>query len=186
MLIFTVQLSIAVDTCINTTQGQICYGIDSGYFPQNINLFEGANDKYNLYIENPDEATDQDFLSKIKDKIQGLFDTNRVDITELGDQTQFEFQSYEDFYNFLQQENAIGNVSLFTSKDLNQYQRELTNGYTSEVLQWTGVLWVIIIDVFKIFINLIAIFGIIIVMFRLIPFALRQIKKLMYKMIIKK
>ena len=176
----------SISTCVNTTDDrEICFDIDSGIYPQNIDLWEGQNENYGLHIINPDDISNQNLFSKIKTSIKNLFDSNKIDVTQLDDETTFEFQSFDDFYNFLQQQNAEGNISLFTSKDLNGKERIETRKLTSGVLTWTKILMIVIIEFFKIMLNIILLIGSTYLFFRIIPFALNQTKKLVYKLIVR-
>lgn len=176
LIIITTSSVLGVKTCFNstTTNESICYDIDSNLFPQNVNLWNGLNDKYNLNIKSSD--SDESFIKE-------FFDLNKVDVTKLEDSTVFEFQSYEDFYNFLQQQNAIGNVSLFTQKDLNRVEREKTISLSGVVINWNQVVLTVVLEFFKIIIDLVIIIGSIYAFFRLIPYSLKKSKYLIYKII---
>lgn len=187
LIIFLVVLMIpfvsSIETCVNTTDNrQICFDIDSGMYPQNIDLFEGQNENFGLHILNPESISNQDLFSKIKTNIKNFFSSNKVDVTALGDQTNFEFRSFDDFYTFLQQRNAVGNVTLFTSKDLNSEERKLTRVLIGNVLTWTKILMIVMMEFFKLMLNVVLLIGSMFLFFRLIPFSLNKIKILVFKL----
>lgn len=170
--------SFAVRTCFNTTQDTlICFDADSSIYPQNIDLWEGHNEKYGVYITNPEE---DGLFNVVKD----LFDTGKIDVTKLGDETTFEFQSANDFYNLIQQNNALGNVTLFTQAELNQEIRERTLSLTNEVLGWTVTMLTVIIELMKIMFSVIIIIGGMYLFFRLIPFGLKKINSLIFRVVV--
>lgn len=189
LLIFIV-LSInvlAVNTCINTTDGrQVCFESDSNIYQQNVNLYEGENSRYGVYITNPSDSESSSAIGKFVDKIKGLFDNNKIDVENLGDETTFQFQSSTDFFNTLQESNALGNVTLFTQKDLNKIKREKTYALTSDVVNWTFLLLVVIKELILILLNVGIIIIAIFTFFRMIPWVLNQVKILTFKFIARK
>jgi len=177
--------SFAVDTCINTTFNQtICFNADSQIYPQNIALWEGANEKYGLYVQSPTADLNKNYFSKMVSRITSAFDNNRIDPSKLGDDTTFYFQTPSDFYNFIQQQNAAGNVTLFTQIELNQKIRDITVLYTGEVIDWTFVLILIIVEFFKIGITMGTFLLIVFIFFRYIPRVLNLVKIMVFKMIV--
>lgn len=184
-LMFLMSFSVinAIDTCVSTTDNRsFCFDTDANIMPQNINLFEGQNSKYGLYVENPTDD-DLDIYSKFIKNIKGALSTNKINVESLEDDTKFHFDSATDFYNFLQRNNAEGNVSLFTKKDLNQEIREKTQVETNNVLNWTFLLLVVVVEFFKITINTLIILMSIYIYFRLLPFIFNKIKMIVFKIV---
>lgn len=158
----------SIQTCFVSNAGlNICHQSDTGIYPQNINLWEGHNSKYGVNIIN------------VNDEAIGI--TGRIDVTQLGDNTIFEFQSIDDFYNLVQQSNAKGNITLFTQAELNQETRERTTLLISEVLGANTMLFIIIIEMFKIFISVAFILSVLYAFFRLIPLVLKNINLILFK-----
>jgi hypothetical protein len=177
MLLFATSV-MGVRTCINETD--VCYDIDSNVFRQDINLWEGQNQKYGLNIINPEDELDQSWYKSAWNSIVNFFSTNKIDITDLEDETTFEFQSHTDFYNFLQQQNALGNVSLFTTAELNKITREKTILLTGEIIDWTFILILVILETFKMVIAVGLIILSIYAFFRVLPAVLNIMKKIVF------
>lgn len=176
IILFTFINVTALQVCFNNTDNVVsCSNFDNNIFPQNINLWEGQNDNYDLYIENPA------ILSPFKQLIKNNFDTQKVDVSELSDEWKFTFQNYNDFYNIVQQGNALGNVSLFTQSDLNKELRSRTSYLTEQVLGYTVTLMVVMIELFKILLALISVIIMIYLFFRLLPWAFKHINTIMVK-----
>lgn len=186
-LLINASYVLATKTCFENDYNEtICYDVDSNIFPQGINLYEGSNDRYGLFIENPDIETTNSAWGKFTSWVRNLFDDNQINVDDLTDETTFEFQSYDDFYNFLQQNNANGNVTLFTSKDVNLEERERTRVLTTQVLNWIQLILYMIIELFKTILNLVMVFGTAILLFKLIPYILNKVKSIVYKVMIKR
>lgn len=175
----------SIETCFNTSDREVCFQSDSSIYQQNMGLFNGDNDLHGVYVVNPDNDLNQNWFMSLVDKFKGIFDSGKIDIADFGDETRFVFETPEDFYNLAQQKNALGNVSLFTSEDLNNKQRELTNVYTSRVIDWTFILLLVIIETFKLIISVVSIIFSIYLLFRLIPWSMNKMKMFMFKFIVR-
>jgi hypothetical protein len=167
----------AVEICFNNTDtnSTICNNFDIDIFPQNINLWEGQNDNYNVFIENPTE------LNPFQQLLKNTFNTNKVDVSKLTDEWTFTFQDYNDFYNIVQQSNALGNVTLFTQADLNKEYRARTTFLTSQVLGYTVTLIVVLMELLKIMFSVITIVIMIYLFFRLLPWVFKKVNTIMVK-----
>ena len=174
-----------LETCFNESSREICFNSHSSIYEQNIGLFDGNNDRYGVYVTNPDDELNQNWFNSFVNNVKGAFSSGKIKVSDLGDETSFSFESPEDFYNLAQQKNALGNVTLFTSEDLNTKQRELTLIYTNKVIDWNFLLLLVAIETFKLIISLGVIIGSIFILFRGIPFSMNKMKFYMVKFIVR-
>jgi len=170
---------------------EICFQVDNNVLPQNINLFEGENDNHNLYVETA--SVDNPAFDWKRGLFSGsgtIFLQNKLDKIivnpdELIEGSQLEFKSYTDFYNYLQQENAIGNVSLFTTKDLNQLTRDYNSALNVKTWSLISSMLFLIIEFTKLLLYSFVLFGSAYLFFKFLPFTLSLIKKFIFWMVIK-
>jgi len=151
----------------------------SNVYPQNINDFNGLTNEKEVFIGNPSGNSFQENI------IKKVNDENTITLNNLVDETNIEFKNDGDFYTELQKQNANANVSLFTQKDLNSLIRDKTSLLTLENVNWTFILLIIIMELFKIIVNLSIILISILLFFRTIPFVFKMIKNLMFKIVVK-
>lgn len=181
ILVFITIPSIAVNTCVNTTQNwqnyQLCVNTGSGIYENGLNYYEGRNDPFGLTITSPSESTGFAWIDTIKESITKTLSTGKVDLSKLGDETTFTFDNYNDFYNLLQQKNAIGNVSLFTTTQFNEIKRQKIGELTTEVVNWITVLIVLTLEFSKMIISVGTVLLVIFLIFYLLPKMLNLIKK---------
>jgi len=170
----------ALKTCINQTNTTFCFDTNQDMYESGLTFYEGQNDKYGLYIENPDTGN-KNWIDYTMDFVIAPFVTNKIDMTKLTDETTFTFESYQDFYNVLQQKNAIGNVTLFTKSNLYEQERQKTSSLTGEVVNWTYILIILVMEFFRIIIDLLLIIITMLLIFRGIPMALNFVKKITIK-----
>jgi len=178
MIILILSFVNAVQVCVNTTDGRnVCNQYDSNVFPQNINLWEGQNEEFNLFITNPANTP---AMALIRDALN----TNDVDVRTLTDGWVFQFQNQNDFYNLVQQSNALGNVSLYTKSDINREVRDKTMFLISDNLNYSVTLIVITLELFKMILSTLLIILMVYMFFRLIPFVFKHSVIILFKIIV--
>lgn len=175
IILLTLSFVSADDTCYNNT---VCFNDDSNVFQQNTGLFEGIQTQTVTTI-NPEESRLRDLI------VKNILEDETVQINNLLDLSTQEFKDISDFYNYLQQQNAIGNVTLFTQKDLNFKTREYTQTLVNDNINWTFLLLIVIIEFFKIMLNVLLTLLMIFTFLRLIPLTLKSIKNFMFKIIMR-
>jgi hypothetical protein len=170
----------SVKTCIldngNLTQ---CFDTDMNIYETGITFYEGQNDKYGVYIENPE--TKNQILSGADLFIKNVNTRNIINPNDFNDKTTLTFNRVEDFNNLLQKKNADCNVSLFTQSDLYAKERLLTKQLSSETINWTYILLMMIMEFIKIVINILLILLTIFIIFRGIPMGLNFVKRMVIK-----
>ena len=182
LIIFTLLITqaLAVQICVKTNSTyENCFNENSNIFESGISFYEGQNDKLGLYIETPKAST-------LADKMVGYVpgSQRKINPSSLGDDTKFTFNNLEDFESIIQKKNADGNISLFSKKDLYEKERLQITQYTSEVLDWTSIVIIMLIEFTRIIINVLIILVAIFLVFRGIPMGLNFIKNMTIKFFI--
>lgn len=176
--------STVVTTCVNTTNNiTLCYETDSAIYDTGMALYEGRNDKYGVYITNPNDQLGQNYVMSIVNKIKDSFSDEKLDTRNLVAGTKITFDSQEDLFNLLQQKNAIGNVTLFSQADINKQNRESTQNLVGEMINWTYVLLSIVIEFTKMILSVGSLLLMMAMIFVFIPKLLNFIKKMTIKAI---
>lgn len=176
--------SATINTCVNTTSNvTLCYQTDSAIYDTGIALYEGRNNDYGVYIENPTDQLGQGYVASIINKIKNSFDTGKIDTKNIQPGTTITFDSNEDLYNLLLQKNAVGNVTLFTQADINKQNRELTQNLIGEMINWTYVLLSITIEFTKMIVSVGSLLLMMAMIFVVLPKTLNFIKKMTIKAI---
>jgi len=181
ILIILSSSSLAIETCFNASGKELCFEADSGLYQQNIALWEGENNKYGIYVSNPEDTLNQNWFNKVINSIKSVVTSGKIDISKMGDETKFTFQNPTDFYNLAQQNNALGNATLYTQKEINQEIRERTTVMSGKVIDWSLVLILLIVETLKIFFDIVILILAIFMLFRLIPWSLNLVKKMMLR-----
>jgi len=183
MMIFSIFNVHAVTTCINNgTAFKNCFDVNQNIYETGISYYEGSNDKLKMYIENPDVKVNNWIEWALEKLTPGAI--QKISPTDLGDNTVVTFDSNEDFFNLLQQENAVGNVTLFSKSELYAKERDKTSELTGEVINWTYILIIMIIEFTRIIINITLVLVSIFLIFRGIPMALNFVKNMTIKFFI--
>lgn len=191
IMILLVSSVTATQICSNKGESdEICFNIDESVMPQNSNLFEGENDNYNLYVETasfnePEKPLKNALLGGVFAFFSNKLDEIVINPDELDEITTYEFKSYTDFYSYLQEANAIGNVTLFTTKDLNQLTRDYNQELNYRTWSLISSMTFLITEFFKLIINLMLLFGSAYLFFKFLPFILTKVKEFIFWIVIK-
>lgn len=184
LIIFLIPSVLGVQTCIlngTTSNESQCFDTNMDIYETGITFYEGLNDRYGLYIVNPTLDGFQGIIQGAEKFLKTETSLNILTPAMFTDETILTFNTVEDFNNLLQQKNAECNVSLFSQSDLYSKERTLTKSYTSEVINWSYLLIILIIEFTKIFIDILLILVTIFIIFRGIPMGLNFIKKMTIK-----